>query len=38
MDHEKDTRQIWIDRYNDEAKAHNVASALLLTEKSDHKD
>jgi hypothetical protein len=35
---EKETRDMWIERYEKEHREHVVASAQLLQEKSDHKD
>ena len=35
---EKETREMWIDRYEKEQKEHNVTNAALLQAKSDHRD
>lgn len=35
---ERETRDMWIDRYEKEHKEYSVVSAQLLQEKSDHKD
>lgn len=35
---ERETRDMWIERYEKEHKDHTIASAQLLHEKSDHKD
>ena len=35
---EKETRDMWVERYDKEHKEHTVASAQLLQEKSEHKD
>jgi len=35
---EKETRDMWIERYDKEHKEHPLASSLLMQEKSEHKD
>jgi chromosome segregation ATPase len=35
---EKETRDMWIERYDKEHKEHTIAAAQLLNEKSEHKD
>lgn len=35
---EKETREMWIERYEKEQKEHNITNAQLLVTKSDHRD